>query len=41
MNENKTSLHEYSVEDINGNRFDFSELKGKKVMVVNTASKCG
>jgi glutathione peroxidase len=41
MNENKTSLHEFSVEDINGNRFDFSELKGKKVMVVNTASKCG
>lgn len=39
--ENKVSLHEYSVEDINGNRFDFSELKGKKVMVVNTASKCG
>ena len=41
ISENKTSLHEYSVEDINGNRFDFSKLKGKKVMVVNTASKCG
>ncbi len=41
MNENKISLHEYSVEDINGDRFDFSKLKGKKVMVVNTASKCG
>tara|TARA_B100001287_G_C22686162_1_gene533766 strand:+ start:3307 stop:3879 length:573 start_codon:yes stop_codon:yes gene_type:complete len=41
MNENKRSLHEYSVADINGNNFDFSQLKGKKVMVVNTASKCG
>ena len=41
INENKISLHDYSVEDINGDRFDFSQLKGKKVMVVNTASKCG
>ncbi len=41
MNENKISLHDYAVEDINGDRFDFSQLKGKKVMVVNTASKCG
>ena len=41
MNENKISLHEYIVEDINGDSYDFSKLKGKKVMVVNTASKCG
>ena len=41
MNENKISLHEYTVEDINGDSYDFSKLKGKKVMVVNTASKCG
>ena len=37
----KISLHEYIVEDINGDSYDFSKLKGKKVMVVNTASKCG
>ena len=41
MNENKISLHEYAVEDINGDTYAFSQLKGKKVMVVNTASKCG
>lgn len=41
MDGKKKSLHEYVVEDINGEDFDFSKLKGKKVMVVNTASKCG
>ena len=30
MNENKISLHEYTVEDINGDSYDFSKLKGKK-----------
>ena len=35
------SLHDFVVEDINGNEFDFASLKGKKVLVVNTASKCG
>tara|TARA_B110000495_G_C23042914_1_gene627155 strand:- start:5764 stop:6384 length:621 start_codon:yes stop_codon:yes gene_type:complete len=38
---NKTSLHEYAVTDINGVSYDLSQHKGKKVMVVNTASKCG
>ncbi len=37
----KQSIHTFKVEDINGDSFDFSSLKGKKVMVVNTASKCG
>jgi glutathione peroxidase len=36
-----TSIHQFVVADINGDDFDFSTLKGKKVMVVNTASKCG
>ena len=33
----------YSLKDIaiNGKEFDFSQLKGKKVMLVNTASDCG
>ena len=35
------SIHQFKVADISGNIFDFSELKGKKVMIVNTASKCG
>ncbi|HET6245038.1 MAG TPA: glutathione peroxidase [Bacteroidia bacterium] len=35
------TLHEYRATTIDGNEFNFSELKGKKVMIVNTASKCG
>ena len=35
------SIHEFSVTDIYGNNFDFNKIKGKKIMVVNTASKCG
>lgn len=37
----QNSFYDYSVKDINGNDFPFSQLKGKKVMIVNTASKCG
>ena len=35
------SIHQFKVADIYGDIFDFSKLKGKKVMIVNTASKCG
>ena len=35
------SIHDFNVQDIYGNDFDFNKLKGKKIMVVNTASKCG
>jgi glutathione peroxidase len=35
------SLHDYTVKDINGADFNLSSLKGKKVLVVNTASECG
>jgi glutathione peroxidase len=37
----KQSIHQFKVEDLYGNTFDFASLKGKKVMIVNTASKCG
>lgn len=37
----KESLHQFKVTDLSGNIFDFSTLKGKKIMLVNTASKCG
>ena len=35
------SFYDFKVKTLEGNDFDFSSLKGKKVMVVNTASKCG
>lgn len=37
----KNSIHSFTVEDINGKTFSLESLKGKKVMIVNTASKCG
>ena len=37
----KETIYQFKVEDLSGNTFDFSTLKGKKIMVVNTASKCG
>ena len=37
----KKSLHQFKVTDLYGETFDFSTLKGKKVMIVNTASECG
>lgn len=35
------SLHELTAEDNQGHTFDFSQLKGKVVLIVNVASKCG
>lgn len=37
----KENIYQFKVEDLSGNTFDFSTLKGKKIMIVNTASKCG
>ncbi len=37
----KLSIHSFKCEDINGQSYDLAQLKGKKVLVVNTASKCG
>jgi glutathione peroxidase len=34
-------IYQFKVTDIEGKEFDFSSLKGKKIMIVNTASKCG
>ena len=41
QNENKMDLYDFSVKSIDGTKFDMSDLKGKKVMIVNVASKCG
>ena len=37
----QVSLYDFKVKDIDGKDFDLSSLKGKKVLVVNVASKCG
>jgi glutathione peroxidase len=35
------SIYEFKVEALDGGSIDFSKFKGKKILVVNTASKCG
>mgnify|MGYP001002067708 FL=1 len=35
------NLYDFTVIDIDGKKFDLSQFKGKKVMIVNVASKCG
>lgn len=36
----KKTLHDFTATTIDGKKFDFSTLKGKKVLIVNTASEC-
>lgn len=36
-----TTFYQLSATDICGKPFDFEQLKGKTVLIVNTASKCG
>jgi glutathione peroxidase len=35
------TIYQFKVEDLSGKTFDFASLKGKKILIVNTASKCG
>jgi glutathione peroxidase len=35
------SFYDFKTKTIDGKEFDLSSLRGKKVLVVNTASKCG
>jgi glutathione peroxidase len=35
------TLYDFKVKAIDGSNYDLSQLKGKKVLIVNTASKCG
>ncbi len=35
------TIYDFKVLDINEKEFDFSLLKGKTILIVNTASKCG
>ncbi len=35
------SIYDYSIEGLKGGTIDLSQYKGKKLLIVNTASKCG
>ena len=37
VNHTGGNIYDFVVEDINGENFYFSKLKGKKIMIVNTA----
>ena len=37
----KKSVYEYSAKDINGTEINLSQYKGKVLLIVNVASKCG
>lgn len=34
-------FHDFSIKSIEGNTINFSDYKGKKILVVNVASECG
>lgn len=35
------SIYDFKIPDLSGKQIDFSQYKGKKLLIVNTASKCG
>src|SRR5580658_8013517 len=35
------SVYDFKVPGLTGGQIDFSKFKGKKILIVNTASKCG
>lgn len=37
----ESSFYKFKMKDLDGNEVDFSQFKGKKVLLVNVASKCG
>jgi len=37
----KKSIYDFKVLSLNGDTIDFADFKGKKILIVNTASKCG
>ncbi len=41
MEKEPETIYQFKVETLSGEEFDFSMLKGKKMMIVNTASECG
>lgn len=40
-NKMESSFYDFKLKDLDGKEIDFSQYKGKKVLLVNVASKCG
>lgn len=40
-NKPAASIHEFSINSIDGGKIEFKQYKGKKILIVNTASQCG
>ena len=38
---NEQSIHSFTVKSIDGKNLNLASFKGKKILIVNTASKCG
>ena len=36
-----SSIYDFKVTSLDGGTIDFSKFKGKKILIVNTASQCG
>ena len=41
MSANNTTIYDHSLIDIDGNSIDLSVFKGKPLLLINTASRCG
>ena len=39
--EKTNSIHQFKIKGIDGKMIDFAKFKGKKILIVNTASECG
>lgn len=41
LNAQHKTIYDFKVEGLDGSVIDFAKFKGKKILIVNTASKCG
>ncbi|MFC4262630.1 glutathione peroxidase [Ferruginibacter yonginensis] len=41
MSNTTATIHQFSVPALNGSTINFADFKGKKILIVNTASECG
>lgn len=40
-NQQMKTIYDYKVESLDGKEINFADFKGKKILIVNTASECG